>query len=212
MAQIYSSPSYAMGAVDEAATQKQAERSLKQMQRGLKKWLKVRKRMNEYAAGKVKAKRMVSLPSPVVAATLRQERFADEQDLAETLYALLTECGADPAALPEPNVAKDQNAAAKLALIAIQGKTPSEVKSHSAQGIAWFVLAIPIGGIVLVLSQAIKSKADLAAQKEENRCIESGACTDSGFWLKVASVSVIAWILWDKVGLKEAAQGALKSK
>lgn len=224
---IYSAPSYAMGFGDEnnsnpagdtPGEKKQAEVALKGMRRGLKDWLKYRKRMNDYVSGKVKAPALYRLPGnkplppAAVGVTLRRERFAEEQDLAETLYTLLTECGADPAALPKPDVAKDQNAAAKLATIAIEGKTPSEAVAPSAQGIVWFVLLIPVAGVVIVLSQIIKSKADVAKEKERLRCIQSGACTDSGFWLKIASVSVIGWLAWDKMGLREVAKGAFKKK
>jgi len=208
---IYSSPSYAMGADaggDTPADKKKAEASLKQMQGGLKKWLKFRKRMNEYVAGQLQApalfRRAKPLPAAVVARTLRGDRYADEQDLAETLYALLTECGADPSALPAPDVAKDPDAAVKLAHIAVQGKTPSEASSPQAQGIVWFVLAIPAAAVVLVISQIVKSKADVAKHKEEMRCIQSGACTDYGFWLKVGAVATISWLAWDKFGLREA--------
>jgi hypothetical protein len=206
---IYSSPNYALGA-DEAADQRQAEIALKQMQGGLKRWLYYRKRMDDYVAGKIKPpvlfRRAKPLPPAVVGATLRRDRLASEQDLAETLYALLTECGADGSSLPAPNVANDPDAAVKLAKIAIAGKTPSEATSAQAQGILWFVLAIPVAGVVLVISQYIKSKADVEKEKEHMRCIESGACTDSGFWLKVGAVAVVGWLAWDKFGLREAVE------
>lgn len=207
---IYSGPSYAMGddIPNTPQNRKKAEAALKQMQRSLKKWLKKRKHMDEYVAGKIKApalfRRAKPLPPAVVGATLRAERYADEQDLAETLYGLLIECGLDASALPAPNVEADPNAAVKLATVAITGKTPSEVQSPQAQGIVWFVLAIPVAGVVLVASQFIKSKADVALKKEEMRCVESGACTDSGFWLKVGAISLTAWLAWDKFGLREA--------
>jgi hypothetical protein len=213
MHRIYGSPDYSMGAVPATnvqATKKQAEAALKQMQHGLKSWLKVRKRMDGYVVGQVRApelfRRAKPLPPAVVAKTLRADRYRDEQDLAETLYSLLTECGADAASLPAPDVAKDPDAAAKLAVIAINGKTPSEVASPAAQGFVWFVLAIPVAGVVLVISQMIKSKADVVMQKEQLRCIESGGCTDYGFWLKVGAIAVTAWLAWDKFGVREAVQ------
>lgn len=206
---IYSSPSYAMGA-DEAVDRRMAEVALKQMQGGLKGWLYYRKRMDDYVAGKVKPpalfRRAKPLPPAVVGATLRRDRYASEQDLAETLYALLTECGADPGTLPAPNVQADPDAAAKLAQIVIAGKTPSEVPSAQAQGIVWFVLLIPVAGVVLVISQYIKSKAETEQEKERLRCVQAGACTDSGFWLKVGAISVVGWLAWDKFGLREAVE------
>ena len=206
---IYSAPTYAMGNVEDSPeARRKAEAAVKQMRGSLKGWLKLRKRMDEYVAGKVKApvlfRRAKPLPPAVVGATLREERYADEQDLAETLHALLVETGMDPQSLPVPDVGRDPDAAAKLATIVIKGKTPSEAASAQAQGVVWFVLAIPIAGVVLVISQYLKSKADVAKEKERIRCIESGACTDSGFWLKIGAVSLTAWLAWDKFGLREA--------
>lgn len=215
MNEIYSGPSYALGA-DTPADKKQAEVALKSMQRSLKSWLKDRQIMDQYVAGKRSAPKLFRnpgskpLPPSVVAATLRSERYADEQDLAETLYALLTECGMDPSSLPGPDVARDPDAAAKLAVIAIKGKPAADVASAQAQGIVWFVLLIPVAAVVMVISHAITSKADIAKQKERLRCIESGACTDSGFWLKMGAIAVTAWLAWDKFGLRKAIQKRTK--
>lgn len=210
---IYSGPSYGMGSTEDTPAQKrQAEQAIKSMQRTLKSWLKFRQRMDRYVAGQVKAPALFRnpgakpLPPSVVGATLGAERFNDEQDLAETLHALLTECGADASALPVPDISQDPNVAVKLATIAIKGKTPEEVSSNQAQGLAWFVLLIPVAGIVLTISQFIKSKADVAKDKERIRCIESGACTDAGFWLKVGAIAITAWLAWDKFGLREAVE------
>jgi hypothetical protein len=166
--------------------------------------------MDNYVAGNVKAPALLRnpgakpLPPAVVGSTLRAERYANEADLARQLYQLLVECGLDASSLPRPDVARDPDAAVKLAKIAISGKSPAEVSAPQAQGLAWFVLAIPVAGAALVISQYIKSKADVAMEQERLRCIESGACTDSGFWLKVASIAVIGWLAWDKMGLREA--------
>lgn len=190
------------------ADQARADAAIKSMRGALKGWLKYRDIMDAYVAGKRKAPAFwrnpgaKPLPPAVVAQTLRRERYPGEQDLAETLYGLLVEAGVNPAAIPAPNVAADPDAAAKLARIAIAGGTESE----AALGIAWFVLLIPVAGVVLVLSQMIKSKADVEKEKERLRCIESGACTDSGFWLKVGAIAVTAWLAWDKFGLREAVE------
>jgi hypothetical protein len=216
---IYSSPSYAMGAAQNGDTpneKRQAEVALKSMRSGLKEWLKFRQRMDKYTVGMVEAPKLFRhpgfkpLPPDVVSATLRNDRYREEQDLAETLYHLLVECGADPSSLPRPDVAMDPDAAVKLATIAIKGKTPSEAASPTAQGIVWFVLLIPVAGVVIVLSQLIKSKADVIKEKERLRCIEAGACTDTGFWLKLASVSVLGWLAWDKMGLREQYKKSFK--
>lgn len=204
------SPS-AFGDVEGAATPTKAESeaAIRSMRRSLKGWLKFRKKVDEAAAGVGKASRFRNpgakpLPPSVVRSTLREERFTVEQDLATQLHTLLMEAGFSSQALPQPNVAVDPNAAVKLAEIAINGKLPSEVGGPQAQGIVWFVLAIPVAGIVLIISQAIKSKADVAKHQAEMHCIEIGKCTDSGFWLKVGSIAVLGWLAWDKFGLKEA--------
>lgn len=146
------------------------------------------------------------LPPSVIRKTLDDERFYDEQDLARQLHQLLVECGAN-IDLPSPNVAADPNAAVRLAEIVLKGACPGEtVDAPQAQGIVWFVLAIPLAAVVLVISQVIKSKADVAKERERIRCIQSGHCTDYGFWLKVASVGIVGWLAWDKFGIREAIQ------
>lgn len=207
---IYTEPSYALGATDTPDEKRQAEAALKQMQRSLKGWLKFRKKLDAYVAGEVKApalfRRTKPLPPNTVAVTLRNDRYAGEQDLADTLYSLLTETGCPASALPSPNVAKDPDAAVKLAQIAIASKCPQDVVSPQSTGIVWFVLAIPIAGVVLVISQFIKSKAEVEKEKERLRCIQAGACTDAGFWLKIGAVATLSWLAWDKFGLREAVE------
>lgn len=191
----------------ELQTRRRAVAALRQMRRGLRGWLKYRRRMDDYVRGEVEApllfRRAKPLPPAAVAATLRRDRLAEETDLAETLHALLVETGCDASALPRPDVAADPDAAVKLAEVAIRGVCPEEVSSAQAQGIAWFVLAIPLGAAVLVLSQVISSKADVAMEKERLRCVQSGACTDAGFWLKWGAILVGGWVAWDKLGLRE---------
>lgn len=204
---IYTEPSYALGATDTPDEKRQAEAALKQMQRSLKSWLGYRRKLDAYVAGKVQApalfRRAKPLPPSTVAITLRSDRYAGEQDLADTLYSLLTEIGCSASTLPSPDVARDPDAAVKLAQIAIAGKCPQDVIGPQSAGIVWFVLAIPIAGIVLVISQFIKSKADVEKERERLRCIQAGACTDTGFWLKVGAIAITSWLAWDKFGLRE---------
>ena len=170
-----------MGSLDTVSEPAQAKARLAKMKRSLKRWMKIR------------AKRAAS---PEV----KNQRYAREQDLANTVWQLLVECGMNSASLPSPDVRKDSDAAVKLAEIAITGKSPDEVSVEQEQGI-WF-LVIPVAGAVLVLTHLISTKADVAMQKEEIDCIQSGKCTDYGFWLKMGSIAVIGWIAWDKLGLK----------
>lgn len=213
---IYTAPSYAMGSTDTPSDKQRAEAALRQMQRSLRGWLTYRRRMDNYVAGRVTPpmlfRRAKPLPPSAVAATLRRDRYRGEQDLADTLHALLVETGCPAAALPASNVASDPDAAVKLAEIALAGKCPSEATVMQATGIVWFALAIPIAGVVLVISQMIKSKADVEKERERLRCIEAGACTDSGFWLKVGAIAVTGWLAWDKFGLREAVEKRTKKR
>lgn len=212
MAKIYSSPGYSLGAVDDTASQAQARAALDSMKRSLEGWLKYRRILDEYVAGKRpapafgRAPGVKPLPPAVVKATLFKERFATEQDLAETLFALLVEMGCPKASLPAPSVQADPDVAVKLATLAINGGCPEQ-----GLGVIWFV-AVPIGALVLIISQYLKSKADVARDKARLDCIKVGACTDYGFWLKIASVAVLGWLAWDKMGLREASKGLLTKK
>jgi hypothetical protein len=210
---IYSPPSYALGlgAVDMPSDKAKAEAALKAMQRSLKGWLKSRAKVDAIAAGKITPAALFRrpgarpLPASAVAATLRQDRLQVEQDLADQLYALLKETGCHGVVYPD--VKSEPNAAVRVAEIALAGKCPSDADRAPAGqeglGIIWFVLLIPIAGVVIVLSQIVKSKADVAKHQADMQCIQSGHCTDTGFWLKVASVSVLAWLAWDKFGVRE---------
>lgn len=191
-----------------SASKREAEAALKQMKRSLRAWLKYRQKLDDYAAGRVEApvlfRRAKPLPPQVVRATLRSERFEGEQDLANTLRGLLIETGC-PISLPSSDVRRDPDAAVKLARIAIAGKCPGEAPAQG-MGIVWFALAIPVAGIVLVISQFIKSRADVEKERERLRCIQAGACTDAGFWLKVGAVATVSWLAWAKLGLREVVE------
>jgi hypothetical protein len=186
------------------AEKAKAEKRIKSMRRSLKRWLKKRKINDEAAMGLRKAK----VPASILAKTLPLARdWALEQRLAIQLHGLLSEV-MDSAQLPNPDIAKDPNAAVKLANIAISGKLPVEVATPSPQGLpiwTWPVVIV-VGMVMFTIMSKISSDADLAELKENNRCKESGACTDSGFWLKMGAIAVVGWIAWDKLGVKKAFQ------
>ena len=185
-----------------AAEKAKAEARIRGMRRSLKEWLKFRTRMDDAATGKRKAK----VPVHVLAKTLPLSRdWALEQRIAVQLHALLSEM-MDANQLPSPDVSKDPNAAVKLANIAISGGLPAEVASPVAQGIFWlWPAAIVVGMVLFTIMSKISSDADVAKEKERLECIKAGACTDAGFWLKMGGVAVLAWVAWDKFGLKELA-------
>jgi hypothetical protein len=190
-----------VGAPVTPAEKSKAEKRIKSMRKSLKRWLKARKINDEAAMGKRKA----AVPAAVLAKTLPLARdWKLEQRLAVQLHGLLSEF-MDAAQLPNPDIAKDPNAAVKLAAIAVNGKLPAEANQPQAQGfIFMWPIVIVVGMVLFVVMGKIGSDADLAAQKEENRCIETKACTDSGFWLKMGAIAVVGWIAWDKLGIKKA--------
>ncbi len=228
---IFGGPSYQMGA-DEAivaaaanapitASQAQAGKAeLAKMKRSLTSWLKYRAMNDQVAAGRASAMPTPLLRTPgatppapaVMALRLRRQRFADESDLAAQLHTLLSEVF-DAASLPDPDVQKNPNAAVDLAQIAIAGKLPGEGAAPSAAGFIWlWPLVIVVGAIAFVITSAISSAADVAKEKERIECIKAGKCTDTGFWLKIGSIAVIGWIVWDKMGVGARVMRAVKGR
>lgn len=196
---IYSGPMYAMGDEKVALTKEQAELELKRMIGSLRGWLKYRSINNEVAAGKRKARIPPGLAKKMLA---KNRDWALEQDIANQLYLLLSEIY-DPQQLPQPDVAKDPDAAVKLATIVISGKLPNPA-TPTPQGIApLIIIPLVIGGVVLLgFTSYIKTKADEAKERERIQCIRDGACTDYGFWLKAGAVVFLGWFAWEKMNLK----------
>lgn len=194
----YAAPSYSLGSTDMQATKAKAEASFRGMQGSLKKWLRFRNATNGAALGK---------PAEAIIA-LRQDRFRTEQALANSLHALLVECGASATSLPGADVAADADAAARLAELVILGKCPSQVASApTATGLIWWVIAIPVAGAALIVSQYVRGQSELAMEQERLRCVKEGTCTDEGFWVKWASIAVlgvIGWRVWEAHGKKKA--------
>jgi hypothetical protein len=127
-----------------------------------------------------------------------------ERRLGQRLFVLLSEMF-DAQTLP--------SAASPIALaqIAISGKLPTETVSPSAQGIVWLWPAVAVVGLVLVtVIMKVRSDAADAADARRVQCIEAGKCTDTGFWLKLGGVMLVAWLAWDKFGLREAVERRTK--
>ena len=231
MPRIYGSPSYAMG--DEAvvkaaanapvtsATAQKGKAELAKMRRSLRAWLKYRTLNNAVAAGTAFKPAALKRPGfkpmtkeqfAAYVARIKTQRAADEQELATKLYQLLSEVF-DPSALPDPDLGQNPTAAVQLAKIAIAGTLPGEVAAPEAQGFSWmWPLVAVIGIIAITIMTQIKNSADVAKEKERLECIKAGACTDTGFFLKVGAAVVIGWFLWDKVGVGARVKGALAKK
>jgi len=140
-------------------------------------------------------------------------RAAIEQDLAAKLHALIAEVMPD-AHLPNADLRSNPSAALELAQIAVTGKAPVMQSSPSAMGAVppWLWPALIVGGVLLTITTAIKTAADVAKDAEEKACIRAGACTDYGFWLKAGGVTAIVWFAWKELGLGETVRGLVKGR
>jgi hypothetical protein len=178
-----------------------AQAHLNRMRRSLVAWLKYRRWNDDIATGK----RQTTKPRALALQIVKQQRdWATEQKLADQLHVLLSEVMPD-APLPEPDVTANPNAAVILAQIAITGRLPATVASPEPTGAnpAWLWPVLIVGGLLLAVTTAIGSIADVAKSKEEYACIQAGACTDYGFWLKIGGVAMIGWLLWTQTSLKD---------
>lgn len=189
-----------------AEEKRKAEAELRGMKRSLKGWLKYRDRINAVATGRLKGK----VPAHVARIMVERNRdWAREQTLALELYALLSEM-MDPQRLPDPDLSKDPDAAAKLARIAIAGKVEGEGAAE-AQGVFWLWPAVVVVGLVMfAIVTKIRSDADVLKEQARMECIKAGACTDYGFWLKVGGMVMVGWFAWEKLGVGEKVKKALK--
>ena len=193
---------------------------LARMRRSLAAWLKYRGLNDQIMAGRggsiprpLLKKPGASLPpAQVMASRLCTQRATNEAALATQLHQLLAEVF-DPATLPNPNLNENPQAAVQLSCIAVSGKQPGDAATPAATGATWmWPLVIVIGIVAFVIMTAIRSSADVAKEHEKLACIEAGACTDSGFWLKIGAVAVVGWIAWDRLGVRERVRGALAKK
>lgn len=180
-----------------------AAAELARMRRSLAAWLKFRALGDRVLAGTVVPRKPILYAQRVIASS-RAEGF--EQDLATKLSALL---GAlmPGQRLPQADLSVNPMGAVQLAQIALQGgavaRSPSATGNLGAAAHPWLWPVAIVGGLLLVVTTAIKTSADLAAQKEQNACIEAGACTDYGFWLKAGGVLFLAWFAWEKMGVSD---------
>lgn len=182
-----------------------AKRALTAMQKSLRDWMRWRQMNDQVAAGTLPSKKLPPGLAKQIALSGRDPVV--ERALANQLYALLSELMPD-ARLPNPD---GPGAAVQLASIALAGgQTPEGLVAQGsiAAYLTWPVLIV--GGLLLAVTTAIRSAADVAKEKEHLACIQSGACTDYGFWLKVGGIAAIAFVAWHHLGLKERVRRATK--
>ena len=198
-----------------------AKAELDGMKRSLRAWLKFRTINDNVMAGTLT---QIKKPLGYAQRAISSGRSkATEQDLADKLSALLTELMPD-VTLPNANLDVNPNGAVQLAQVALTGMIPpaasavdpSNVGSQPLSGIGtthpWLWPVLIVGGLLIGITTAIKTAADVAKDQEEKACIEAGACTDYGFWLKAGGIIVIAWFAWKEMGVGDAVKGALKRR
>lgn len=180
-----------------------AAAELARMRRALSGWLKYRSLNDRVLAGSQPVKKPLAYAQAVIASA---RSAAVEQDLATKLYALLQVVMAGQP-LPNPDVTQNPAAAVQLAQLAIAGGTalsaPAATGGLFTGAHPWMWPVLIVGALLLVVTTAISSAADVAKDKEEKACIEAGACTDYGFWLKAGGIVALAWFAWEKMGGKD---------
>jgi hypothetical protein len=183
-----------------------ARAQLDAMRRSLANWLKYRNLNNLVASGARPSK----LPLALAKRVMVDERDWDtEQRLADQLTVLLHEVMPD-AALPNQNVRVNPDAAVMLAQIAISGTAPN-LAQPEAQGLPWIPILIA-GGLLLAFTTAVKTMADVAKEKERLKCVQSGACTDYGFWLKAGGIAALVYVAWNHLGVAETVKSYMPRK
>jgi hypothetical protein len=136
-----------------------------------------------------------------------------EQNLATKLSVLLGTMF-PTATLPSANLTTNPQGAVQLANIALTGSVPiaptTSTTPAAMSGLVpaathpWLWPVLIVGGLLVVIVISITSAANLASQQEQDACIESGACTDYGTWLKWGGIAMIAYVAWNQFGVGDA--------
>jgi hypothetical protein len=180
-----------------------AKVELDRMRGSLKSWLKFRTLNDAVVAGTAPTKK----PRKFAVEVITQSRDWDaEAKLAKQLYVLLSET-MPGVQLPQPSIATNPQAAVQLAQIALNGPPSSSPQAQGAWYTSWPIMIV--GGLLLAITVTVSTVANVAKDREEKACIQAGACTDSGFWIKVGGVSMLVYIAW-QMGLGERVKKALK--
>jgi len=187
----------------------QAKRELARLKGSLARWLKYRTINDAVMAGTAKTRKPLAYAQAVVG---QARDVAAEQRLASQLAVLLTEIAPD-AQLPSSDLSQNPQGAVQLAQIVISGNIPT-APGPASQGAthAWLWPVLIVGGLLLAVTTAIHSAADVAEQKEHDACIEAGACTDTGFFLKAAAIVGLGWFVWKGLGVGDVVRGHIKGR
>lgn len=180
-----------------------AAQELSRMRGSLSSWLKYRTLNDRVLAGTALVRKPAGYAQRVVAAS---RDMAVEQDLADKLHALL-ERMLPGQTLPNADLRSNPDGAVQLAQVALMGgQTSSQAVAMGGlfgAGSPWLWPVLIVSAVLLGVTTAIKTAADVAKDHEEKACIEAGACTDYGFWLKAGGVLAIVWFAWREMGGKE---------
>jgi hypothetical protein len=181
-----------------------AAAELAKMRGSLASWLKYRTLNDRVVAGTAKVHKPQGYAQRVVTSS---RDMSVEQDLAAKLHALL-EVVMKGEPLPDPDIRSNPQAAVQLASVALMGgaavSSPTATGSLLGAGAhPWLWPALIVAGVLVTVTTAIKTAADVAKDREEKACIEAGACTDFGFWLKAGGIIAVAWFAWRELGLRE---------
>jgi len=177
-----------------------AQAHLRRMRSSLAKWLRYRAMNDQVMAGT----RPTAKPRALAVQIIAQNRSAaTEQHLADQLHTLLSEVMPN-AALPDSNLASNPNAAVQLAQIAITGQAPAASPQATGSTEAWLWPVLIVGGLLLAITTAINSYADVAATQEQYACVQAGGCNDYSLWLKVGAAVIAGWFLWTQTDLKHS--------
>lgn len=174
-----------------------AQLELDKMRGSLATWLKYRLANDASARGLTPAPLSPEPPADIVS---RRRDLGTEARMAKRLHQLLLEITPDEP-LPAPD---SPNAAVVLAQMVV---SPQPRKSPTG-----FIPLLILGGaVMLIMMYSIKKDADVAAAKEKAsyECIQSGRCTDSGFWLKWVAIGVGAWFVWNKTPVGDQIKGLI---
>ncbi len=188
-----------------------AAQELAAMRRSLARWLKYRTLNDQVLAGTARVKKPLSYAQRAVS---QMRDVAAEQDLANKLWALLSALMPGQS-LPNPDVTANPSAAVQLAQIALAGPSPGPVATGGLATMVsspWFWPAMIVAGVLFVIVTAIQTSADVAKDHEEKVCIEAGACTDYGFWLKAGGVVALAWFAWRELGVGDVVKDHLHKR
>lgn len=190
-----------------------AATSLGKMRRSLKKWLKYRTLNDAVIAGTAKTRKPLAYAQRVVSSS---RDAALEQDIATQLSTLLATT-MPGIALPNADVTANPDAAVQLAQLAINGSNvvaPTGTSGLFASPVShpWLWPVLIVGGVLLVVTTTIKTSADVAETQEQTACIEAGACTDYGFWLKAGGILALSYFAWNALGVGDVVKDFIKPK